>query len=243
MSGTQRTISRSLAFQDRNRIGVAFAAALAVEAAGLLFLVHLAERPALTLPPPIAVTTVHLIPATAPSKALVAQMPKPPPLSPLAPPVPVVAMPVLPVRVKIPHPALRHAKLIHHVPVGPRIPVPTSSPTAVTLPSSPAPPPTNTAASASAVERYAALVRESVQRDLQIPPMVMMMNLHGWTGLALDIAPNGVLDDVSIVRPSGATSIDRAALAAVRATRFPPFSGIMPHHPIVFSLKVRLRGG
>ena len=89
--------------------------------------------------------------------------------------------------------------------------------------------------------RYAAQLNARVQARLVVPEDVQMMHLTGRTVVAIRVAPDGRLVAVSIARSSGVGPIDRAALAAVRATNLPPFLGDMPRHPVTFTLTVRLR--
>ena len=91
------------------------------------------------------------------------------------------------------------------------------------------------------MEAYASVVHDAVQADLQVPETVAMMQLSGTTKIALNIAPNGSLLSMTIIQSSGIAMIDKAALATVRATRFPSFSGTMPHHPITIEISVRMK--
>ena len=99
----------------------------------------------------------------------------------------------------------------------------------------------SSAAVASAVMRYAALLNGRVQAGLTVPDSVRMMGLSGKTTLRLTVAPDGTLESVSVADSSGIPPIDRAALAAVRSTRLPAFLDTMPGHPVTFTLTVRLR--
>jgi protein TonB len=88
--------------------------------------------------------------------------------------------------------------------------------------------------------RYAALLNARVQARLVVPEAVQMMRLSGATVVAIRVAPDGALLGASVARSSGAAPIDRAALAAVRATSLPPFHGDMPQGPVTFDLTVRI---
>lgn len=167
-------------------------------------------------------------------------LPKPPkPMPPLPKPLPPPPLPVAPPKppppTPIPRPLPKPRPVPHPQPVKPIPHVATPKPQ---------PPPQQPVVSAAeqenATERYAALVHQSVQNDLRVPRQVAMMRLHGITTVAIRVAPSGALLGDSILRSSGFPPIDKAALAAVRATRFPPFSAKMPHHPITFTLRVDL---
>ena len=88
--------------------------------------------------------------------------------------------------------------------------------------------------------RYAAMLNAKVQAHLVVPEMVEMMHLSGTTTLAIQVAPDGRLIGVSVGRSSGSGEIDRAAIAAVRSSRLPPFPDGMPQRPVTFDLRVRL---
>lgn len=93
----------------------------------------------------------------------------------------------------------------------------------------------------TALDAYAGRVHRVIQANLKVPEMVEMMHLSGVTELALRIAPDGDLLAARVIRSSGAPPIDRAALAAVKATRFPRFTRKMPHHSITVDISIRLK--
>ncbi len=158
-------------------------------------------------------------------------LPKPPPLPqrPPPPPKPVVR------RKPVPHIPVRHAKPRPETPHE-RVP---QQPTPQPVRS--APPEPTPAEAVSAVMQYAAVLNARVQARLKVPEDVEMMHLSGSTVVAIRVAPGGRLLGASVVRSSGAPSIDGAALQAVRSTPLPAFRGDMPHHAVTFELTVRLR--
>lgn len=207
------------AWEPRDRFGIALAAALVVEAVLAVAVMRFAPQAAPVANHKKDVVKIHM---EAP--------PKPPP-QPMLPPPPLPVAPPKPPPKPIPRPKPRPL---------PRKPVPHVAPPR------PPPPPPQPAVSAAEIEsataRYAGMVHQAVQADLQVPRLVEMMHLRGIATVSIRIAPSGTLLGVSIVRSSGAPPIDRAAIASVRATSFPPFSGDMPHHPLDFVLQVKLRG-
>lgn len=213
--------SGSPAWEPRDRFGIALAAALVVEAVLAVAVMRFAPQAAPVANHKKDVVKIHM---EAP--------PKPPP-QPMLPPPPLPVAPPKPPPKPIPRPKPRPL---------PRKPVPHVAPPRP----SPPPPPPQPAVSAAEIEsataRYAGMVHQAVQADLQVPRLVEMMHLRGIATVSIRIAPSGTLLGVSIVRSSGAPPIDRAAIALVRATSFPPFSGDMPHHPLDFVLQVKLRG-
>lgn len=73
-----------------------------------------------------------------------------------------------------------------------------------------------------------------------MPPRVTALGLSGKALVAFELTPTGRLLWVRIVRSSGIGLVNRAALAAVRSRRYPPFTKTMPHHALVFRVRVGL---
>ena len=216
------------ALAHQSRFGWALVSALVVQAALLLVFLHIANQGPVVVKHR-SVMKIHVI--APPPKPI----PKPPPPKPLPPPPkPVTPPKPLPPPPK-PIPRPRPKPVVHPKPI-PHVAAP---------PPPPAPPPqpvVSAAAQADATALYAGQVHEAVQADLKVPETVAMMHLRGVTTVAIVIAPSGALLGVSVLHSSGAPPIDRAAVAAVRATRFPPFTAKMPHRALTFDLKVRIRG-
>lgn len=251
MSGIGTTDRYTPPHQEPDRFGFALIAALLLEAAAAIGFVHFANQAGpvanhqprimkiqMLAPPP---KPKPLPPPPKPVPLPPPPKPLPPPPLPVAPPKPLPPPPPKPVprHIARPIPKPRPVKP-RPVKPAPHIVQPRPQPPP---PPAPAPPAVSAAEIETATARYAAMVHSSVQADLQVPAMVTMMHLRGVTTVSIEIAPSGALLGVSVLRSSGAPPIDQAALASVRATRFPPFSGDMPHHPIAFTLQVKLRGG
>lgn len=237
MSATSNTGQIPPPFHEPDRFAPALLAALALEIIAALALVHFVNQagPVATHKPRIMKLQM-LAPPPKPLPPPPKPLPKPPkPMPP--PPLPVAPPKPLPPPPKpIPRPIPRPIPHPHHIKPIPHI----------AAPKPPPPPPVPQISAAeieSATARYAAQVHASVQADLKVPQIVEMMHLRGITTIAIRIAPSGALLATSILHSSGAPPIDRAALASVRATRFPPFPAKMPHHPVTFTLQVKLRGG
>ncbi len=219
-----------------DRFGRALLVAFLLEALGIALLVsfaHPAPQPA-----PVARVRVHLAPAPAPPKPLPPPPPPPPPPSVPQPPSPVMptlapppAMP--PALPRAPRGVLKPPK--HEAPVPARPDQPPPPP-----PQPPPPPAPSAAAQASATELYAAMLRSRVQANLVVPETLRMLGIDGTTVLTLTVAPDGQLLAATIAKSSGSSAIDKAALATARATRLPPFTAKMPHHPLNFRLLVHL---
>ncbi|MDX5930993.1 TonB family protein [Acidiphilium acidophilum] len=227
-------------YQQPDRFGFALLAALVLEAVAVLGVVHFADRAGPVADHRPRIMKIQMLaPKPLPK-------PLPPPPKPVPPPPKALPPPPLPVAPPRPMPPPPPRPVPRHVarPIPRPHPV---KPAPAIVPPRPQPPPPAPVVSAAEVEtataRYAALVHSSVQADLRVPEMVSMMHLRGVTVVAITIAPSGALMGVSVLRSSGAPPIDRAAVASVRATRFPPFAAAMPHHPMVFRLAVRLSGG
>ena len=236
MSGTD---NRPPAIHERDLFGRALVAALVLEIIAILTFIHFANQagPVANHRPRIMKIQM-LAPPPKPKPLPTPPKPMPPPPKPLPPPpmplAPPKPLPPPPKPIPKPRPIPHPMKPVPHV----AVPKPQPSP-----PPPPPQPVISAAQQESATQRYAALVHQAVQNDLRVPRMVEMMHLRGITTVAIRLAPNGLLHGVSVMRSSGAPPIDRAALAAVRATRFPPFSSKMPHHALTFDLQVKLRGG
>lgn len=117
-----------------------------------------------------------------------------------------------------------------------------SSPPVPVGPPSPAPPQPSATQIASALSRYAALLRVRVQSDLRVPEEVRLMGLQGKAKITFRLEPDGTVVWVSLARSSGLRVIDRAALRAVREADFPPFLKDMPHRATTFVIEVRISG-
>ncbi|MDD2876801.1 MAG: TonB family protein [Acidiphilium sp.] len=242
MSGVRTAKLGQPMFEQRDYFGRAVATALAIEILAGLALMHFANqagpvanhRPRIMKIQMLAPPPKPLPPPPKPLPPPPKPIPQPP--KPLPPPPLPVAAPKPPPPKPIPRP--RPVPHPHPLKPVPHIAIPKPQP--------PPPPPQPEVSSAereSATARYAAVVHQSVQNDLRVPQLVEMMHLRGVTTVAIEIAPSGALLSVSVARSSGAPPIDNSALASVRATRFPPFLEKMPHHPITFTLQVKLRGG
>jgi len=211
----------------RQRRLPAILVALVVELALGAAVIRFAARPgAVVAPHPTRVRLTMLAPKPKPKPPA----PKPPPPKPKPPPPPLPPPPKAP-----PPPRPKPRPRPRPTPPRPHIARPPPPPPA---PVQAAP---SAAAVASATMRYAAALNARVQAGLVVPEDVRMMQLSGRAVVAIRVAPDGQLLGVSIARSSGIGPIDRAALAAVRATRLPAFIGDMPRHPVTFDLTVRLR--
>lgn len=161
--------------------------------------------------------------------------PKPIPPKPIPPkPMPPKPKPIVPPK-PIPKPVVRHTVTPKPRPVEHQVHTPPPPP--------PQPAPIPEAVQANALELYAGAVHETVQAGLQVPETVKMMGLSGATEVALQIAPDGMLLNASVVKSSGISLIDRAALSAVRMAKYPAFTADMPNHEITVDITVKLKSG
>ncbi|MEY2340831.1 energy transducer TonB [Acidithiobacillus sp. IBUN Pt1247-S3] len=174
--------------------------------------------------------------------------PKPKPLPP--PPKPVVQPKPVPQPPKpVPQPPRPVPRPVVHptppkpVPLVAKAPAPTAPivpPAPVTPPPPPPPPAPSPALRQAAVARYAALVRAQVQSQAHVPEAVRLMHLSGTAVIAFELTPSGSLVWARLSQSSGVSAIDGAALAAVKAGSYPPFTKNMPKHPTVFDVEVHL---
>lgn len=253
MSASTRSGGRlSSPFDERQSFGLALLAALVFEA-GLVLFAAWAVPAGGSAGKQLQVTRIRMLAPPPPPKPLPPPpkpvppppRPIPPPPKPIPPPKPPPPLPRPPVPVPppkpLPKPRPRPVPVHHHIVHKPK-PVPHMSAPPPPPQPAPQPAPIPAAVQESALEAYAGAVHQVVQADLKVPQMVEMMHLSGVTGLALRIAPDGTLLAARVIRSSGAPPIDRAALAAVRATHFPRFTPDMPHHPITVDIAVKLSG-
>ncbi len=132
--------------------------------------------------------------------------------------------------------------IVHHVVPIPR-PVP-KKPVARSKPLPKQPPPPMPVASpeqaATAVDRYAVMIRTRIQKGLRVPAAVRALGLSGRAVIAFKLTPRGRLLWARVARSSGFGPIDRACLAAVQERLYPPFTKHMPHHALRFDVTVSL---
>ncbi len=240
------------------------AAAMLEVAAGLWLISHPSLFEAATDAPEKPVVQVHMVELPPPPKP--AEPPKeeppppPPPPEPPPPPPPEPPPPPPPPEPPPPPPPPQPAPVVEEPPPPPPKPSPvkprhtprkppapvqqvqtTTPPPPAAEPPPPAPrPAASPAQAASALQRYVAELRARVQAALVVPMEVRMMHLSGDTIVAIRLSPEGTLVSASVVATSGAAPIDRAALAAVRASQFAAFPDELGHAAKTFNLTVHL---
>ncbi len=168
--------------------------------------------------------------------------PKPSP----APPKPVIRHPLptptfrpvpVPIPTAVPAPAPRLLFTTQPAAATPSFALPPAIPTPPTQP-----PHATPAAQEAALDLYAALVRNRVQADLEVPETIRLMRLSGRTEVAFELQPSGILLWARIERSSGIGAIDRAALHTVKTTEYPPFTKDMPKLSTTFAIEVHISG-
>lgn len=202
--------------------------ALALAAALTLGLEHHSEMAAAVRRKPMAVHFVALPRPPAPPKVQPRVIPKPRPIQ-------------KPVPKPVPRPIIHHRPVPLPKPVKPIAPK-VIRPAPPALPPVPVPTPSSPTVVAHAVARYANLLRLRIQRRLVVPARVTALGLSGKAVIAFKLNPSGRLVWARIWRSSGVRMIDQASLAAVKSHHFSPFSHKMPHHPLVFHIRVGLDG-
>ena len=227
-----------LAEPGHARFGRFLLIALLIEALALASVLYAPmPRPAQIIkPPPIA---VHLLkpappkptppkpvpPPPAPAPAL----PKPPPPLPHHPPQPRKPIPKRPV-----HPIARPI-------TRPTIPSPAVPTTPAPPIAAPIPPP-SPALIQSAEARYVGTIKGIVLGNLVVPAALRNLGASGVATIAFTVDPSGQILAAKVLRASDYAAANRAALAAVRDSRFPAFFANMPHHPIIFELNINVSG-
>ncbi|HQT88497.1 MAG TPA: TonB family protein [Acidiphilium sp.] len=229
-----------LAGPGESRFGRFLLAAFVLEILALVALVYAPEPPPARVVKP-AMVAVHMVHPTPPK-------PKPTPLPP-PPPPPVPALP------KPPPPLPHHPhvapkpppKRVIHPPIIRRPPPPTPAPpNTPTAPAPPAPvvsaPPPSPAVVQSVEARYVGTIKGIILGNLVVPTAMRNLGASGVATVAFKVAPNGQILSARVLRASDYAAANRAALAAVRDSRFPPFFARMPNHPIIFELNINVSG-
>ncbi len=191
-------------------------------------------------PPPEAVTPPQTLTPPQPEAEVA-----PPPPAPDEPPPPQAASPFFvppppPITARQPPPP-NPVKTVQKA-----APPPPKTETAKTEEPSKPPPPPSAPASAgqnlTALQHYAADLRNRVQNNLHVTAAISALNLSGDTTVAITITPDGHMENVVVNKASGISLIDKLALETVRATGFAPFSAEMPKNTLTFLLKVHVEG-
>lgn len=170
--------------------------------------------------------------------------PPPPPQPKFVPPKPVPPKPVVrPMPVPVVH---RPAPIPIQPPTPPTPPVvhsPPPRPAPLTPP--PAPPAVPTAAPApmvySGIGAYGSGARSLVKQNLHISAIIKRLHLHGTVTVAFKVSPSGgTAFGIHIVGGSDNPLIRRAAIRALRATSFPPYTNTMPHKALTFRVPIEI---
>ncbi len=229
----------SLAEPGSARFGRFIVAALVLDILALAALIYAPEPPPARVVKP-ATLAVHMVQPAPPKPN-----PKPAPLPP--PPVPALPKPPPPlphhphVAPKPPPKRVIHHPIIHRPP--PPVPEP---PTAPTQPAPPAPvqsaPPPSPAVIQSVEARYVGTIKGIILGNLVVPTAMRNLGASGVATIAFKVAPNGQILSAKVLRASDYAAANRAALAAVRDSRFPAFFAKMPNHPIIFEVNINVSG-
>ena len=92
------------------------------------------------------------------------------------------------------------------------------------------------------MSRYIGLVRAIVLGNLVVPQLLIDAGLEGDCVLEFTLSPDGSLLSARVIRPSGITSVNNAALDALRQSALPAFLPGMPAGPHSFTLPVHVAG-
>ncbi len=178
------------------------------------------------------VMTGHLSHTTAPAPVTSVKLVAPP----RTPPKPVVKppRPIHPTPDLAPAPIL--PRLMPLTPVAGGLPVPR----ALFLPHPPASHPLAAQGTINPLALYTAILREQVRAALVVPGIAREMGLRGRTLVEFRLRPDGQMLWARVVRSSGSSVLDHAALRAVRSADFPPFEPRMTRVNTTFALWVHL---
>lgn len=228
---------------EPNEIGMTRATAVSFLIVALILaamLTFVGEQTAPPPPPPMQVKMVTLPPPTP------LQSVPPPPVPP--PPVPEVQPPPPPpLAFKVPDYAPpSHIAAPKPPPVKPKHisrtapPVETPPPEVTsTQPPAPHPPPAAPVQDNSGIGPYRAGLHNAIQSHVEIGPQLQAINASGTAVIEAVVEPSGNVTSARVLRSSGNGLIDKAALAAVRATVY-PFRGHMPTTPITITVPIEI---
>ncbi|WP_308388742.1 TonB family protein [Acidithiobacillus sp. AMEEHan] len=230
--------NRSSAPQPKGYFGRALIIGAVIEIALVAGLIWVSNQKSPPPPPKPKRIAIHMVQPPKPK-------PLPPPPKPVVHPKPVpkpLPKPIpRPVPRPVPHPVVHHAPTPK--PLVAKAPLPTAPvvpPAPPVTPPPPPPPAPSPALAQAAVARYAALVRAQVQSQARVPEAVRLMHLSGKAVISFELLPSGSLVWAKLAQSSGVGAIDRAALAAVKAGVYPPFTKDMPKKATIFDVEVHL---
>ncbi len=86
------------------------------------------------------------------------------------------------------------------------------------------------------------MLRGIVLSHLEVPDEITESGLTSTSVLRFTVAPDGTITYAGISSPSGINVVNKAAMAALRASHFPAFIAGMPDHKLDFTLPVRVSG-
>lgn len=181
------------------------------------------------------------------------------------PPKPVVPTPPKPVVRPQPTPKpppIRHQVVQHHAPtpkpapVAPPIATPTATPQQTPMPVAPTPvtppppvqhtPPPPPAPVAppevdTGIGPYGAGARSLIQSQLHITALIKRLGLQGTVTISFKLTPSGGKPyAIAIVGGSQNPLIRKAALDAINAATFPPYTHDMPQRPLKFTVPIKI---
>ena len=229
---------------DSQRWPLAAGAALVLEVAIIGALLWLAEHDA--APPPPAPMQIVLDTPRPAIHSVTPRAPAPPPPKPLPKPIPkpVVEPKSRPVPPKIaPPPAQSPPPLPVATPkvVAPPSPVPDTKPAMPVVAPSPPPkrlPPARDVPNVASIKaNFEAKLRTSIQAAMHYPQAARLMRLSGKSQVRFTFA-QGRATAIAISRSSGDSSLDQAAINAVRNAKYPPIPSVLANKVMHFQLWV-----
>jgi protein TonB len=196
-------------------LGLCGAAVLHAAVIALLWAVS-ANRPATSAPPAVAMVFEPSPPSLPPAVAA------PPPA--LAPPEPAAAnLPVAPTRRPRPAP--------------PRLPE--KNPPLNSIPTAPAPPAIDRAASQAAFAAWQSALAEWLQSHKTYPEAARRDRAQGRVLIRFTVDRNGHVTDVALESSSGSPILDTAAQTMLRGAVLPALPASLPQNELILSIPIR----
>lgn len=93
------------------------------------------------------------------------------------------------------------------------------------------------------MSRYTGIMRGIILGNVHVPASLRALGASGAAVVRFEVAPDGSILWVKIIKGSSYPAATRAARAAVQRSGFPKFLAHMPDHPQIFQIRIHVSGG
>lgn len=94
----------------------------------------------------------------------------------------------------------------------------------------------------NALSRYTGIMRGIILGNVHVPEALRSLGASGTALVRFEVAPDGSIQWVKVVKASSYRAATRAARTAVRVSHFPGFLSAMPRRPMVFEIRIHVAG-